>query len=331
MPGVIEHVIPLAACERGRITLYGADLPPGGPTGPDVRLGDRPARVVSARPSRLTLAVPAGLDGGPTPILVEGVPGEPPVVEVGALVSRGLHQVDNPVVDPAGRVYLTYSGNRGEQVPVSIFRVGPDLASEPFVSDLVNPTAMAFGPDGQLYVSSRFEGVVYRVDDAGHFEPAVTDVGVACGLAFGPDGALFVGDRSGTIFRVRANGQATLMATLPPSVAAYHLAMGPDRCLYVTAPTLTSRDSIYRVHLDGRVEVAWSGFGRPQGLAFDQDGVLHVVEALAGGCGLYRLAAGSEPELVLSGEGLVGVAFDGADSVIVASNDTAWRVGRTWS
>jgi hypothetical protein len=41
------------------------------------------------------------------------------------VISRGLRQVDNPVVDSAGRIYLTYSGSRGEQVPVSIFRVNP--------------------------------------------------------------------------------------------------------------------------------------------------------------------------------------------------------------
>ena len=84
---------------------------------------------------------------------------------------------------------------------------------------------MAFDPQGRLHVSSRFEGTVYRVDAGGQYEPVVTDVGVACGLAFAPDGTMFVGDRSGTIFRVRANGQATMMATLPQSVAAFHLAM----------------------------------------------------------------------------------------------------------
>jgi sugar lactone lactonase YvrE len=185
---------------------------------------------------------------------------------------------------------------------------------------------MILGPDNHLYVSSRFEGVVYKVDESGQFEAAVSDVGVACGLAFGPDGTLFVGDRSGTVFRVRANGQATMIATLPASVAAFHLAMGPDRCLYVTAPTLTSRDSVYRVHLDGEVEVVWSGFGRPQGLAFGPDGLLYVVEALAGASGLYRLPPGRDPELVASGEGFVGLAFAPSGEVIVASNDTAWRV-----
>ena len=93
----------------------------------------------------------------------------------------------------------------------------------------------------------------------------MSEVGVACGLAFTPEGALLVGDRSGTIFRVLPNGRAAMVASLPPSVAAFHLAMGPDGHLYVTAPTLTARDNVYRVSLDGNVEVAWSGFGRRRG------------------------------------------------------------------
>ena len=56
--------------------------------------------------------------------------------------------------------------------------------------------------DGRIYVSSRFEGTVYRVATDGTAEQFATDLGVACGLAFAADGTLFVGDRSGTIFRV---------------------------------------------------------------------------------------------------------------------------------
>ena len=51
-----------------------------------------------------------------------------------------------------------------------------------------------------------------------------------------------------------------------------------------------------------------------------------VVEALAGSSGLYRLAAGAEPELFLSGPGLIGVAFDPRGGLVVCSNDSAYRL-----
>jgi sugar lactone lactonase YvrE len=331
MSATITGVVPMAACERGRINIYGGGFSTREPLGPQVRLGPHPVRVVAARVSRLTLLIPPGLPGGTHRLDVEGIEGDSPFIEVGTVVAAGLHQVDNPVVDSEGRLYVTYSGSRGEQVPVSIFRISPDGTRESFVTGLVNATAMAFDPQGRLHVSSRFEGVVYRVDGIGQYEPVVTDVGVACGLAFGPDGTMFVGDRSGTIFRVRSNGQATMMATLPQSVAAFHLTMGPDRALYVSAPTLTSRDHVYRVQLDGQVEIAWTGFGRPQGLNFGPDGMLYVVEALAGASGLYRLTPGRDPELVIAGEGLVGVAFEPAGTVVVSSNERVWRLNRAWA
>src|SRR5207245_427570 len=108
----------------------------------------------------------------------------------------------------------------------------------------------------------------------GSVEPFATDLGVACGLTFAPDGTLFVGDRSGTIFRVDRDGRTATFASLPPSVAAFHLTIGPDRALYVTGPTLSSYDSLYRIDIDGRVTTRFAAFGRPQGLAFDPHGSL---------------------------------------------------------
>jgi hypothetical protein len=62
-------------------------------------------------------------------------------------------------------------------------------------------------------------------------------------------------------------------------------------------------------------------------LAFSPDeGVLHVIDALAGGGGLYRLPdLDGEPELVVSGTGFVGVAFGPAGELAVTSNETAYR------
>jgi len=65
---------------------------------------------------------------------------------------------------------------------------------------------------------------------------------------------------------------------------------------------------------------------RPQGVAFGPDGSLHVVDALAGACGVYRVAnGGSTPDLVVSAASLVGVAFGPSGEMAVTSNETAYR------
>ena len=183
-------------------------------------------------------------------------------------LATGLHLVDSPVFDRNGNLYVTFSGSRGQQAPISLFVVRPDGTREPFAGDVPNPTSMAFDNQGMLYVSSRFDGSVHRITPDGNVSTYATDLGVACGIAFGQDDALYVGDRSGSILRVE-DGRARLVATIPASVAAFHLAFGPDGWLYVTAPTLSARDPVYRISLDGEVQVFQEGFGRPQGLAFD--------------------------------------------------------------
>jgi sugar lactone lactonase YvrE len=166
---------------------------------------------------------------------------------------------------------------------------------------------------------------VYRIDASGTPVQVASDLGVACGLAFDADGWLYVGDRSGTVFRVR-DGTVAPFATLPPSVAAFHLAMGPTGDLFVTAPTLGSYDHVYRIDRAGQVTALPTAFGRPQGLAFGPDGALYVADALANGGGVYRFAAlDQEPELVVGGSGLLGVAFGTDGRWVVASNATAYR------
>ena len=320
----IASVTPLRAVAGGRITLRGSGFPVE--TIPQVTVGGQRALVSFASSSRIVVAVPPDVDGGPAAIRIENVPGTTAFVSVGGSWATGLHQVDNPVFDVAGNLFVTYSGSRGQESPVSIFRVTRAGTREPFVSGIVNATSMAIGSDGLLYVSSRFEGAVYRVTSDGKHELVVSELGVACGLAFDRDGGLFVGDRSGTIFRVRDN-RAEPFATLPPSVAAFHLAISPDGELFASGPTLSTYDHVYRIGPDGDVRSVPATFGRPQGLAFSPDeGVLHVVDALAGRSGLYRLKdLDGEPELLVAGSGFIGVAFGPAGELVLASNDTAYR------
>ena len=312
--------MPDRAVGRGRVTINGSDFPIGDET--EVLLRDTPARISFASSHRLVITIPDEIEGGRVPVLL----GDTTVgqVSIGSIWATGLHQVDNPVFDREGNLYVTYSGSRGQDAPVSVFRVTPSGTREPFVSGVVNATSMAIGPDGRLYVSSRFEGAVYRVAHDGTPEQIASDLGVACGIAFDDEGWMFVGDRSGTIFRVR-DGRATAFATLPPSVAAFHLAMSRDGELHVTAPTLGTYDPIYKIDRRGQVTTIASSLGRPQGLTFGPDHKLYVVDALAGSSGLHRLELDGSFTPIVAGGTLVGVAFGPGGSLVVASNETAYR------
>ena len=319
----ITSVVPTRVVEGGRVSLAGSNLPTE--VVPSVVVGDERVRTLFASSNRIVIDLPGEVEGGRTPVRIDNVPGETVYLSIGSIWATGLHQVDNPVFDRAGNLFVTYSGSRGQEAPVSVFRVTPAGTREPFVSGIVNATSMATGPDGHLYVSSRFEGAVYRIKDDGSHERVASDLGVACGLTFDADGGMYVGDRSGTIFRVR-DGKATPFATLPPSVAAFHLAMSGEGELFVSGPTLGTYDHIHRISREGEVGSVPTPFGRPQGLAFSPDGALHVIDALAGASGLYRFSSpDSEPELVVSGGSLVGVAFGPNGELVVASNETAYR------
>jgi sugar lactone lactonase YvrE len=127
--------------------------------------------------------------------------------------------------------------------------------------------------------------------------------------------------------RVR-DGHVSVFATLPSSVAAFHLAFGPDGWLYVTAPTLSPRDPVYRISPEGALETFCDGLGRPQGLAFDSDGHLYVVDAVAGSSAVYRFRSDRPglKECVLSGGALLGLAFDPLGGLVVSSSETVYRL-----
>ena len=325
--GRVTSVRPLWAIEGGRFTLEGEGFPLDAGL-PHVRVGAHAARLQSASTTALTVVVPYGIEGGQTAVRIDELPGETAFVEIGAPLVTGVHHVDNPAYDRHGNLYVTFSGSRGQQAPVAIFVVRPDGTREPFVTEVPNPTSLAFGRDGRLYVSSRFDGSVHAIEADGRASIYASDLGVACGLAFGPDGLLYVGDRSGSILRVEADGRVHQFASLPPSVAAFHLAFGPDGLLYVTGPTLNTHDPIYRIGADGVVETWGGAFGRPQGLAFDAAGHLYVVDALAGSSALYRirLDAPQTAELMLAGGPLIGLAFDPHGGIALAATETVYRL-----
>jgi sugar lactone lactonase YvrE len=336
----IDAVSPGAALPGGDVEVRGFNLgaiateqvDPKRPGGgewrrPIAMLGELAAPVLLSRGARLVLRVPEEAESGRLRILQNGAQSNAVDVRVASLIATGVHAVANPVMDHFGAIYATFSGQRGQETPVSVFRIERDGEMRSFARGIVNATGLAVDYDDNLYVSSRHEGKVYRVAKNGASAVYTEGMGVATGLAFDADQNLYVGDRSGTIFKIALDRQIFVFATLEPSVAAYHLAFGPDGTLYVTGPTTSSYDVVYAINRDGDIGVLHRGLGRPQGVAVDVAGNVYVAASLRGRRGVAMISPRGEASLAVSGTGIVGFSFVPGGGALLATNTSIYQVG----
>jgi sugar lactone lactonase YvrE len=327
----IFRIRPLAGVEGGRVTIFGEGLCGEAMGQPSPRLDATEIRPLIASPGKIVAPIPEGATSAVIRLVWPDIIVEGPFFEVAEKLAGELHPVANPVVDQNGYIFSTFSGSRGQAAPggVSVFRISPEGGADPFLSDLVNPTGLAFDPDGALYISCRNDGTIRKVTPTGQAELFIDGMGVPTGIAFDREGTLFVGDRSGGIFAVGAQGARRRFARLPASVAAYHLIFGPDGDLYVTAPTLSNDDPIFRINPEGTVSAYFEHLARPQGLAFDRDGNLFVVAIFQGERGIFRVGDDGKAGLAVAGENLVGLTFDYGGRMVIASTNAIYRLSGT--
>ena len=350
----LESLAPPAAMTGGEVELRGSGLL--GAVLPRVTVDDAEAVLSLSRPGRAVIQIPEGTTSGAVVLVRDGRASNALQLRVAVPMAAELHPVANPAVDAEGNVYATFSGERGQSVPVSIYSIARDFEMRPFVRGILNATGLAFDADGYLYASSRAAGTVYRISPAGAVTTYAEGMGIATGIAFDRDGNLFVGDRSGTIFKVgpekgrtggtiassslAGGGQASaeqtggelgdreifVYATLEPSMAAYHLAFNDEGTLFVTGPTTSSNQAIYAIDRDGHTTIFYQGLGRAQGMAFDVDGNLYVAASLHGQRGIVRITPQREASLAVSGNNLVGLAFLDDGCAALATRDALYHV-----
>jgi sugar lactone lactonase YvrE len=317
----IDAIEPVCALPGAEVRILGSGLGPRELRRPRVSFGDVDGPVIISSDQFIVARVPDGAASGEVVVSSNGSRSNPRELRVAVPIAENLHPVANPAVDAHGNVYVTFSGSRGQKVPVAIYRIDANYNVKPFLHEMMNATGLAFDRSGSLYVSSRYDGTVYRVAQNGTMTSYAEGMGVATGIAFDRDGNLYVGDRSGTIFKIGRDRQIFVFATIEPSVAAYHLAFGNNGNLYVTGPTTSSFDAVHQITPAGEVSEFYRGLGRPQGLAVDVDDNLYVAASYNGRRGIVRITPDRHASLAVAGHNLVGLAFAPGRSAVLATTN----------
>jgi sugar lactone lactonase YvrE len=328
--GRIVRVSPAAGIPGGEVIVECEDFKTSRIRSCAASFNGTPGRLVGASSRRLLAIIPEINRGGEVDLELEcdEQRAAPAKFTVASRLAEDLHLVTNPAFDPDdGSLYVTRSGSRGQEFPVTIFRIDTNGELSDFSGDIANPTGIAFDKSGQMFVTSRMDGNVYRVTPFKEAVAFARNLGVATGLAFDREGRMYVGDRTGTIYQVNGIGEEKPWAHLEQSVSAYHLAFGPDDALYVTGPTVSSFESVMRIDRSGEVSVYYRGLGRPHGLAFDSDGNLYVAASLRGRRGIVRIAPGGlDAEMFIAGMNVVGLAFSPAGEMVVATHEAVYSL-----
>ncbi|HYY42411.1 MAG TPA: hypothetical protein VE775_06730 [Pyrinomonadaceae bacterium] len=329
--GQIVRVEPAAAIPGGEVLIECARYDTSRMSECRALFAGTRARLVGASPARVLALVPELVESGPVELTLtsaDGLRSNPAHVVVGEKLADDLHMVASPAFDPDdGALYVTRSGTRGQQEPVSLFRISTEGRIADVTGEITNPTGLAFDPNGQLFITSRNDGAVYRLTHFDEVVPFARELGIATGLAFDRAGRMYVGDRTGTIYRVNGIGEAEEWARLESSVAAYHLAFGPDGALYVTGPTVSSYDAVTRIDEHGDTSIFYRGLGRPGGLAFDEASNLYVAASLRGRRGIVRITPdGRDATLAVAGMNVIGLAFSADGRMAVATNEAVYSL-----
>lgn len=328
--GKIVSINPPRAVPGGEIIVECEGFEVGYEIDSGIYFGGLKGRIKSASSNKIFAVVPEEFVSGETEVYFEvgGAKSSSQNILIAERIAEDFHIVANPAINPTDdSIVFTRSGGRGQELPVTLFRLEKFGRVEEISANVMNPTGLAFDREGRLYATNRADGEVIQVHLNNDAVTFADKLGIATGIAFNSKGEMFVGDRGGTIYKILDLGDSEVFATLEPSVAAYHLAFDGEDNLYVSAPSLSSFEAVKKIDTFGSVTDFYKGFGRPQGLAFDRQGNLYCAACFQGRRGIVKISPdGESAELFVAGVNLVGLCFTRNGDMIIASNEEIFRL-----
>ncbi|MCK4907927.1 MAG: SMP-30/gluconolactonase/LRE family protein [Spirochaetes bacterium] len=317
---IIKNITPSVGIPDGDVTLHCEGLMPLKLEEDSLHFCGSTSMIEGASTHKLVAHIPHIPTSNEVFIMQDGRKSNTYHFAIPKCIANILHNVGNPAVSNHNDVFATFSGTKGQITPASVFRITNNSDKLPIISGLMNATSLLVGKDDYLYISSRYNGSIYRSDFNGSYEVFSQGMGEAFGMAMDSNGHLYVGDRTGSIFKVNHSGNAEFFTALPSSVVGYHLAIDSKDRLYVTVPLDIGENIIYRISPSGDVEEFVKDLSEYNGIAVNSEDTVFVVESNRGYGSVLKIDPETgEKTRSISGEKIVGLCFNKSDDLYIAT------------
>ncbi|MGQ9351060.1 Ig-like domain-containing protein [Mycolicibacterium gilvum] len=195
-----------------------------------------------------------------------------------------------------------------------------------------SPSGIALGPNDHLYITDS-DGLPrdLAIADSYGWADQTLDLGIeGTAVTVGPDGRVYIADPHAGTVTVLTPPNAPPVKTPVGTVSTiktsgtgsiYAIAVAPDGRIIVTA--LGDPGSIVGVlEDDGSVTKLTDASGLAAGVEVGPDGRMYVSDSESGTVTAYDPANGFAPEIIATVPGAIGLAFDSAGSLYIASIST---------
>src|SRR5262249_33394803 len=119
----IEAIEPSASLPGGEVRIIGRALKPPQLARPEVSFSGVRGSIVVSSEDFVIARVPSGAKSGAVTVHSNGPRSNAREQKTAQPTAETLHPVPTPAIDHDGNIYVTYSGSRGQKVPVSIYRI----------------------------------------------------------------------------------------------------------------------------------------------------------------------------------------------------------------